>query len=108
MSNLRARLQKLLVENEGIMDNQPSDDLYMEWAELAKAVSDTMDGFNNVLRAGKACRDAQKAYFAARKAGLSGHKELEDSKKAEKILDNLVKLWTDEMTAPDTMQLGLF
>ncbi len=39
----------------------------------------------------RAMRDAQKAYFAARRKGLPGSAELEASKAAEKRVDATVK-----------------
>lgn len=106
MSTYRQQLQKLLEANEGIMDAQPSDELYEEWADLAKTVSNVMDGFVQVLSAAKACRDAQAAYFKARKAGFSAVSELEASKKAEKILDDLVRFWTAQMAPPPKSRQG--
>ncbi|MVM34419.1 hypothetical protein GO755_30590 [Spirosoma sp. HMF4905] len=111
METIREKLQKLLVANEQIMDNQPSDDLYLEWAELAKAVSDLMNGFVKVLDSAEACRDLQKSYFKSRKLGhtYDASKLLDDSKKAEKALDDLIKHWSNQITPPlQGSQISLF
>jgi hypothetical protein len=70
--------------------------------ELDDTIRKVLDGFQNVLNASKVCRDAQKAYFKARKAGQSydATKLLDESKKAEKILDDLTKFWTNEIQKP--------
>ena len=108
---IREELTTLLVKNEQIMENQPSDDLYAEWAELALAVSKTMDGFGAVLRAVQTARDAQKVYFTAKGAGQTydAIKLLTESKRAEKELDTLIRHWSAQMLpAPDTGQINLF
>lgn len=70
--------------------------------ELDQAVRKTMDGFIQVLTAAKAVRDAQKMYFRTRASG-----DLEKSKQAERILDNLIGFWQTEM-APPPAQTNLF
>lgn len=107
METIRIRLQKLLEANEQIMDNQPSDDLYLEWAQLALAVSDLMDGFEAVLKTAKATRDKQTDFFKARRAKLDTHKLLGEAQELEKDLDKLVKHWQNQM-APPTAQTSLF
>lgn len=112
MSTMHERLQGLLIANEDLLDNQPSEALYQEWAELAKAVSDTMDGFVAVLNAAKTTRDAQSAYFKARRAGVDRYdcdKLLKESQLAEKMLDELVKRWSTQMIPPPaSTQISLF
>lgn len=90
-----------------ILSEQPAEALYEEFVDLQGFVTATINGFVQVLTAAKACRDAQQAYFDARRAGMSGHSELQASKKAEKILDDLVKFWSAEM-APPNPQTTLF
>jgi NH3-dependent NAD+ synthetase len=106
MSNARQELIKLLDVNDTILDNQPSDELYEEWVQLRGATLTVVDGFIAVMNAAKAVRDAQNAFFKARKAGLRSDKLLEESRDLERELDKLLKYWQHQMLPPaDQMTL---
>lgn len=67
--------------------------------DLTQTIDRIVDGFENVLRAGEACRESQKNFFKARKAGQTydATKYLDESKKNEKIFDDLLRFWKAEM-----------
>ncbi|RIV19745.1 hypothetical protein DYU11_22715 [Fibrisoma montanum] len=77
---------------------------------IRKEVTRYLDGFSNVVATATTTRSLQKQYFKARKAGQSydATKLLNQSKDAEQILDNVIKFWTDELSAQPPVQGTLF
>ncbi|RYC70835.1 hypothetical protein [Spirosoma sordidisoli] len=96
----RTEIENLLIELRDADGRAEVDESL--YPKLDQAVCKTIDGFVNVLSAAKAVRDAQKLYFRTRASS-----DLERSKQAERILDNLITLWTGEM-APPPAQTNLF
>jgi CelD/BcsL family acetyltransferase involved in cellulose biosynthesis len=109
MNTVRQQLTAGIQQVNEELDNQPDDEAYLAWVALVNTIETLTQGFETVLRAVKTCRDAQNAYFAAKRAGLSGHSELSVSKKAEKELDQLGKQWRHQLTRDlQTGQTELF
>jgi hypothetical protein len=75
------------------LDDQPDDDLYVDFCTAVGQVTAIENGFIDVLKAATNMRDLQTQYFAAKKNNLviEGNKLLAQSKAAEKDFDKLVR-----------------
>jgi hypothetical protein len=92
------------------LDDQPDDDLFVDFVTVANNIQAIENGFVDVLKAAANVRDLQRRYFVARKQNMtaSAAELLTKSKEAEKNFDKLIASWAVQMGKTDQSQLGLF
>jgi len=102
----RQQITQKLQDFESLLDKESSDNAYTEFLKLAAEIVELMDSFEKSLKFTKQVRDAQKAYFKARRSGQSyeASKLLPESQKLESDLDKAVDNWLKKLAPPPAQQ----